>query len=369
MMNRLTLLKQQLLTKNLDALLVSSVPNIVYLTSYAGFSTDEREAFLLITKSNNYIITDGRYTEVVYKQVKGFTLLEKTATNPTSSLLLELVKKHTIQRLGFETHSLSVAEHIHLSKTLGKRLLIPTMHFIEQIRKMKTPDEIAAIAKACKLGDLTFDHIRKQIKEGISEKQLAATLEYYIKQQGGGIAFHPIVAFGNNASLPHHVNTDRPLKKGDFVLLDFGTIVDNYCSDMTRTLIYGKATEKQKHIYTAVLDAQHQAITVLTKTIQKQNTIQASLLDKTAREYIVSQGYPTMPHSLGHGIGIQVHETPSLSPKSQDMLTNGMVFSIEPGIYIPDYGGVRIEDLVIVEKNTIRLLTNSPRNLIELTPK
>jgi Xaa-Pro aminopeptidase len=224
----------------------------------------------------------------------------------------------------------------------------------------------------------------KKIKKGITEKELAYELEYLIKQKGADISFPPIVAFGANSSIPHHQTSDKRLKANSIVLLDFGAKLGSYCSDMTRTIFFGKANNKFKKMYKTVLDAQKKAIEKLShlgggrlarrslgeagmdSSEVNSRGIKASVIDKIARDYIIKQGFPTIPHSLGHGIGIEVHEPPRLSPTSKVGLKPGMVFSIEPGIYMPGFGGIRIEDLVVLENKDPRLLTHSPKELIEI---
>lgn len=229
---------------------------------------------------------------------------------------------------------------------------------------IKKPEEIQAIEKACQLGDKTFNYILKKIKPGVTEKQLAFEIKFFIKKHGGGTSFRPIVAFGANSSTPHHKTThNSKLKTHNLILLDFGVKLDSYCSDMTRVVFLGKATEEQRKVYQTVLEAQKLVIKHLVKLV---NLIKAKEVDRVARDYIIKAGFPTMPHGLGHGIGLKVHEPPRLSPKSKDILKPGMVFSIEPGIYLPGKFGVRIEDLVVLEKSGPRILTKSPREIIEL---
>jgi len=237
----------------------------------------------------------------------------------------------------------------------------------------KSQAKILNIEKACNLTDKAFNYILGKIKEGISEKELALKIEFFIKRHGSDIAFPPIVAFGKNSSFPHHVPTfnSQLSTLNSIVLLDFGAKLNGYCSDMTRTVFFGKPTTEQKRMYQTVLKAQQKAIEYIVTHLEggspkrseghdsfEVDSIKASEVDKIARDYIVSQGFPTIPHSLGHGIGRKVHEPPKLSPKSKDTLKPGMVFTIEPGIYLPGFGGVRIEDVVLLEK-PYRILTKS----------
>lgn len=349
-------------TSGLDAILISSTSNIIYLTDYSGFSKEEREAFLFITKKSQYILTDGRYSEAVRKLIADFKLIKISSKLPIEEILKKLAKKHKVKKLGVEEDNLTVSEYQKISKCFND-----LNHFnISDFRKIKEAHKIAKIEKACKLGDKTFAYILNKIKLGISEKELATEIEFFIKKQGADISFPPIVAFGKNSSIPHHQTSDRKLTTNSIVLLDFGVKLNNYCSDMTRTVFFGKATTKQKKIYQTVFNAQQLAIGNLKSLIINHKSIPAKNIDNVVRKYIISKGYPSIPHSLGHGIGIDVHEFPHLSPKSKDILKEGMVFSIEPGIYLPNFGGVRIEDLVVLEKAGIRLLTHSPKNLIEL---
>lgn len=351
--------------EKLDALLVTSVANITYLTSYSNFSRTEREAFIVLTKQKKYLITDGRYTTAVRELCKDFEVVEHSHHYPLKKALQEIVQKHTIKRLGFESTSLTVAEHKTLKKTVAQTAstLVPTQHILEKVRVIKTSLEIEKIEKACNIGDSVFEAVLKKIRPGVSEKEIAFEIETEIAKRQAEISFPPIVAFGKNSAVPHHQNTNDKLQKNSFMLLDFGVKFENYCSDMTRTLILGKATEKQKDIYETVLLSQQKAIAALT---QKEETIGADKIDNAARGYILSKNFPSIPHSLGHGIGVEVHELPYISLNSKHMLKNSMVFSIEPGIYIPGFGGVRIEDLVVLEDGKPRMLTKSPKHLIEL---
>lgn len=363
MTDKISKLRNVLRQNKLDCLLVSSLPNIIYLTGFSNFSKEEREAFLLITKDKHYIFTDRRYTEAVLAQVKNFKLIETSAKLPLLSTVEQLMKKHKINSLGIEEDTITVSEYKKLSACLNvlKHLNINTFRLI------KSNEEIDAIEKACELGDKTFEFILNKLKPDVSEKEIAFELEFFIKKYGADISFLPIVAFGAHSSIPHHQPTNQKLITNTIVLLDFGVKLNNYCSDMTRTVFMGKATDEQKRMYQTVLEAQKKSLDSLyAKLNTKLKPVKASEVDQAAREFIVSQGYPSIPHSVGHGTGIEVHELPRLGPNSKDILETGMVFSIEPGIYIPNFGGIRIEDLVVLEKSGPRLLTKSSKELIEL---
>lgn len=359
--------RQKLLKEKVDGVLVCDVDNIVYLTGYVNFSKEEREAYLVITKDEQIIITDARYSGAIKKEVPHFDLFERSSKTPAEKLFKELVKK--IEVLGIEEDELTVAEHKLLTKYFKN---IKHMD-LKKHRAVKTAEEIEKIERASRLGDQAFEYILTRIKEGISEKELAFELEIFIKKNKADLSFFSIVAFGKNSAVPHHQtgpsillrqDQDHSGRKGQFILFDFGVKLDNYCSDMTRTVFFGHPSDKQRKIYEVVSEAQQKAVDFINVNIKKGKKIYASQADKAARDYIVSKGYPSIPHSLGHGIGLKVHESPILSSKSKEILKEGMVFSIEPGIYLPDFGGVRIEDLYVLEKNNLRQLAISSKKLI-----
>ncbi len=360
--SRLEQIKEKIKKEKLDAVFISSVSNISYLTGYSNFSKEEREAYLIIGEDFQYIITDGRYTEAVKKKVPHFKLFERSHETPAENLFKSL--KKYIKSLGIEEDNLTVSEHRKIKKYFKQ-----TKHFdVNSIRSIKNNEEIKKIESACRLGDLAFEHILKKIKLGVTEKEIAYEMEKFVKERGAEMSFPSIVAFGKNSSIPHHQTGDSILEKkdGKIILLDFGVKFENYCSDMTRTIFFGKPSKKQEDIYMAVLKAQQKAIDFLNLKIKDNKKVIAQEVDKVARDYIISNGFSSIPHSLGHGIGLEVHEHPFISAKSNEILKEGMVFSIEPGIYIPDFGGVRIEDLFVYDKKQLRQITASPKTLIEL---
>lgn len=359
---RIQSIKKKLLEDKIDAILVSNVSNVTHLTGYANFSKDEREAYLLIGKDFQYIITDGRYSEAVKKEVPHFALFERNHHSKVEDLLKSLKQK--IQILGIEENNLSVSEYKFFKKHFKK--LKPVYLVIH--RSIKSEDEIKQIEQAAKIGDNAFEYILKNIKTGVSEKELAFELEFFIKKAGADLSFSSIIAFGKNSSVPHHQTGQTRLEDygGQFILLDFGVKLEDYCSDMTRTVFFGKPTKQQKNIYNTVMEAQQKAIDYINKSLKVGKPVRTASVDKIARDNIISKGYPSIPHSLGHGIGLEVHEHPSLSPKSKESLKEGMVFSIEPGIYIENFGGVRIEDLFVLENKNLRQLTASSKSITSL---
>ncbi len=222
-------------------------------------------------------------------------------------------------------------------------------------------NKVSSITKVCNITDQTFDYILKKIKVGVTERGLAKEIGKFIKNKNARPAFPTIVAFGKNGFEIHHKPTNKKLTaKNQFVLLDFGAKVNGYCSDMSRTVVFGKATDKQREIYKTVLTAQEMAIKAIKPNCKTYE------IDRIARDYIFKKGFDPIPHSLGHGVGKRVHERPRIGPATADILKEGDIFTIEPGIYIKNFGGVRIEDVLILQKGKAKLLTHSPKHLIEL---
>lgn len=222
-------------------------------------------------------------------------------------------------------------------------------------------NKLQSVKRACEIGDKVYSQILKKLRVGVSEKEISREIVRMIRTSNARLAFRPIVAFGKNAAEPHHKATNKKLNKNDgFIKIDLGAKFNGYCSDMTRTIFIGRPNTRQKKIYKTVLLAQQKAIKKVKANVKTYE------LDKIARNYIVKLGFDPIPHSLGHGVGKKVHEKPRLSPVSNEVLENGTIFTIEPGIYIKGYGGVRIEDTFYLNKGKLIQLTKSPKNLIEI---
>jgi len=359
---RLQHLRNLLQEQSLDAALITSVPNIFYLTGYDGFLIEEREAYLFITKTDAYLFTNALYIEEVTRTVPHVHVLEINRYQPITKALEKLSVEHACKKIGIEEHNLTAAEYKHLS---ALPLTIDALNLID-LRVKKTSEEIEAMRAACAIGDKAFEHILTIIKPGVTEKEIAHGLDLFMKQNMADSSFRSIVAFGKNASVPHHVSSDEPLLINTCVLMDFGVKANNYCSDMSRTIFVGKASDADKKVYDTVLEAQKKAIAYIENSLATEQEILGAAPDAIAREHIEKQGFPTYPHGLGHGIGIELHESPRLSPPSQSILTDGMVFSIEPGIYLSNKMGVRIEDLFAIQGKKLVRLTHAPSNLIEV---
>lgn len=341
--------------EEIDAMLVYSPLNIRYLSGFTGST-----AYLYISKKNQILLTDFRYIEQASNECKGFEIID-LLQNGLIATINECIKKDSAKKIAFES-SITYQEYQSLLNGLKSIELIAGDQLIEDIRMIKDDSELELIQHAVSIGDQAFTHILDFIKPGITELEIALELEYFMKKQGATkLSFDSIVASGIHSSMPHASPTDKKIENGDFLTLDFGCIYKGYCSDMTRTVVIGKASDQQKNIYQKVLEAQLKAI----------NSIKAGLhstdIDKLARDVIDSAGYKdNFGHGLGHGVGLYIHENPRLSPIGKYTLLENMVVTVEPGIYIQGFGGVRIEDMVVVKNNGCNNFTHSPKELIEL---
>lgn len=353
---------RELLTAHqLDALIVSTPANITYLTQFNFLSSSEREAFLLITNDAQYVISSFLYQDEIKKAAPSFTFLDVALNGHTPfwQHIQHISQKEQLQKIGFEKYNVTFAEY----EVLKEHDINLTPIVLDGIRATKSTDEIEHIKKACLIADNAFAAILDLITPGMTEKELSFLLETDMRRQGAEPAFPSIIAFGKNAAVPHHKTDDTVLQSKDSILLDFGASYNNYSSDMSRTIFMGKPTAYETRVYETVKVAQEKAIAFLS---EGKPPLSAAKADKIARDYITAQDFPDFPHSLGHSIGIEVHDGFGLSPSSPTQLLEGMVFSIEPGIYIPGEIGVRIEDLAVLTTDGLELITHTPRNLIVL---
>lgn len=334
----------------------------VYLTSRTSHRYftrfDNEDGALLITKSNAYAFEDFRYIEVATNTLSGaFTVIEPKGKR--SEWLGDILKREEVSRLGFEDLSMSVNAYERLKLDVSATL-VPVNNTINKMREIKTEDEVLKMEKAQELTDKAFAHILTMLSPNMTENDVASELEYFMRKNGAeDKSFETIAVSGEKSSLPHGVPGNIKLKKG-FLTMDFGATVDGYHSDMTRTVSIGKADEEMKKLYNTVLRAQRSALEYLKAGV---NTKDA---DWVAREIIYKDYKGYFGHSLGHSVGLEVHEMPALSPNYNAILVPGNVVTVEPGIYIPGKYGVRIEDMVLICDNGIKNFTKSPKELIEI---
>jgi Xaa-Pro aminopeptidase len=353
--NRLSRLREHFSQGGIDALLISSNFNRAYLSGFQGTS-----GWLIITSDEQILVTDFRYLNQARSEAIDYQIVLYKTSLPEK--INDLLKERKIQKLGFESQHLTY-EQYHKFKSQLEVDLIPVSSPVEKLRELKDPAEIERIKNAVSVADKTFEHILKFIKPGVTERDLAAEMEYFMRKEGaGGPSFDTIIASGFRGALPHGTASDRSICPGDLIVMDYGAILNGYCSDITRTVVVGTAASEQKKIYDIVLEAQTEALGFVGPGRK------CCEVDAFAREIIAGYGFgDNFGHGLGHGVGLEVHEKPAVNPRNQDILEPGMVITVEPGIYIDGWGGVRIEDMVLVTDKGCEILTQSPKELIEVS--
>jgi len=345
-----------LLKKNgLDSLIVTEINHVRYLSGFTGSN-----GIVVLAPPKSFFLTDFRYGVQAQKEVKDCKIVIASRQLITELPKLPVFAKGA--RIGIEGDFISLTLLNKLKELLPEVTFKPTSLLIESLSVVKDNDEIGRIRKSVRIADKAFAEILNEIKPGIKEKDVALEIEYKMRKLGAeNVSFETIVASGQRSAMPHGIASEKKLRKGDFVTIDFGCLYQGYASDITRTLVLGKATDKQKKIYNIVLTAQKAACRAVKPGMA------CSRLDSVARDMIMKAGYGDyFGHGLGHGIGLMVHDKPVLSPQSNEVLEPGMAITIEPGIYISNWGGVRIEDDVLVTANGGQILSKSPKELIEL---
>ena len=345
-----------LLGEEIDGLLLTSRYSRHYLAEF-----DIAEGVAIVTKGGTRYFTDSRYIESAQNNIQGIEVLETNRANPYNKLINEAIAQFGVERLGYEEGYLTVAELQNFEENLQAKLL-PWGRKINRLREVKEPWELDRMRKAQQITDRAFSEVLSRVKSGMTEKQLQAELIYSLYKNGAdGLAFDPIVVSGPNTSLPHGVATDRVIREGDFVTMDFGAAYQGYCSDMTRTVAVGYATEEMEKVYNTVLQAQLAGIAATKAGVLGKD------IDKASRDVIAAAGYGEyFGHGYGHCIGMECHESPNANPSGDKIMEENMVSSAEPGIYLPGKFGVRIEDLVIFTADGCENITKSPKNLIIL---
>jgi Xaa-Pro aminopeptidase len=345
-----------LLKKNgIDVMLVTEVNHVRYLSGFTGSN-----GIVVLAPPKAFFLTDFRYGVQSQKEVKNCQIMVANRQLVTELPRLSVFSKGA--RVGIEGDFVSINMLSKLKELLPAVNFKPTTQLIESLSVVKDTDEIGKIKKAVRIADNAFDEILGDLKPGVKEKEIALELECKMRSMGAeNASFETIIASGQRSAMPHGRASEKKLRKGDLVTLDFGCMYQGYASDITRTVVLGKATEKQRKVYNIVLNAQKTACKAIKPGMA------CSRLDGVARDIIMKAGYGDyFGHGLGHGIGLVVHDKPVLSPQSNDVLEIGMVVTIEPGIYISNWGGVRIEDDVVVTANGGQILSRSPKELLEL---
>jgi len=340
-----------------EAVLITSDASRQYFT---GFKSSA--GTVLVTPNDAVLFIDSRYFEKASGTV---TSCKVMLLVDIASQLKERLEVQKTEIIYTETSCISLEEYNLYSRILPS-VKVSTDNkadlIIKKLRSKKSQEELEFIKYSQSLTDKTFEYILDYISVGKTEKQTALEMEFFMRRLGSeGVAFDFIVVSGKNSSLPHGVPTEKSFEKGDFITMDFGAVYSGYCSDMTRTVALGEITDEQKQVYNTVLEAQSKALEIMRAGI---TGLEA---DKAARDVIENRGYGEFfGHSLGHSVGLEIHEYPNCSPKSKTVLESGVIMTVEPGIYIPEKFGVRIEDMVLIRENGCENLTHSPKNLIIL---
>jgi Xaa-Pro aminopeptidase len=336
-----------------EAFLVTRLPNVRYLSGFTGSNGQ-----LLLTAEGGVFLTDGRYTEQARREVPD--LRRGTYSGEFARAFASACSDLGVSRVAFEAAGVSYRTYTELAGSGVE--LVPTTDEVERLRWAKDPEEVAAVEAAQAIADDALELVAGKLAEGMTEREVALELDTAGRRMGAeGPAFDTIVAFGESAAEPHHRPTDRPLARGDVVKVDFGCVVGGYHSDMTRTLAFGPVPEELREAHRVVREAQRAGVEAVRAGVT------GGAVDRAARAVIREAGLgERFGHGLGHGVGLEIHEGPSLRPGSKDVLPEGAVVTVEPGVYLPGVGGVRIEDMVVVGPEGARVLSRTPRDLVAL---
>jgi len=331
----------------IDSLLVSSWPNVTYLSGFKG-----TESWIFVAPKGFYFITDSRYSEQAKKEAKGFEIILRN-TQPVSQIAAGLADKMHLKTIGFESSIVTHGFYLGLVKYLGLDRLRATQGLVENLREIKDDDEIKKIKKSAEIAVKGYQYIRKAVKPGMTEREAQGRLEYYTKTLGSEKpAFDMIIAAGKRASMPHCQSNETRIQKNEPVLVDMGVVYEGYHSDLTRPVFLGKITALQQKIHDIVWKAQRLGIE------RAGPGVAASEVDSACRDFIRKSGYGGFfGHGAGHGVGLEIHEAPTVASKSRTILKPGMVITVEPGIYLPGRFGIRIEDMVLITKKGREVLT------------
>ena len=342
----------------LDAVLLTCEANRFYAS---GFHSSGTDGVAIVTRNRSYYFTDSRYTEAAARYVQGAEIRQTDREHPYSALINEVIEKEHITRMGYEDEYMTAADFHRFSEKLHCEL-VPATELLWTLRAVKDQAELDCMIQAQRIAEKALADILGEIRPGVTEKEIAALLLYKMLHYGAeDKSFDPIVVSGPNGSLPHGVPGERVIQNGEFVTMDFGCIYHGYCSDMTRTVAVGFATEEMQRVYHTVLSAQEAGIRAARAGVTGRE------VDGAARAVITAAGYGDyFGHSFGHGVGVEIHEAPNASPMNEKPLPAGAVISAEPGIYLPGKLGVRIEDVILLTEEGCKDLTKAPKELIIL---
>lgn len=346
----------ELRKKNLEAVLVSDMTNVRWLTGFKG-----SYAQVVVTQDDAIFLTSSIYTLQAKQQVQGIEVDSFASPMSAADLLQKHLDRMNIKRLAFE-ESVPFGIWAAWTQKFSAIEWVTAESLLTDLRKIKTPEEIARIQRACELADACMDFAMKRVKPGAIEFDIGLEIEFFFRRHGATAGFDPIVVSGANSAKPHGRPSEKPFEVGDFVTFDLGATLDGYNSDITRTVVVGKASDRHREIYQLVLEAESTCCNLLIDGANGKD------VDKTARQILDQKGLAKyFGHSLGHGLGCAVHDPGRLHETADEPIRNGQVWTVEPGVYIEDFGGVRIEDDVVVGPQGPRILTKSPKELLELS--
>lgn len=354
--NRVTRLREKMKEIDLDAFLVTSKENRQYLTGFTGSF-----GWVLVTKREVYLMTDSRYVEQASKQTSGCKIVQMQHFTPPVTLRMIMTDVDAVT-LGVESDRLTYEEFERVASQVRRKAVTPIAGFVDRLRRVKDEEEIKLLARAEEIGDEALAHVLGVIKPGMTEREIAIELEFQMRKAGAsGLSFDTIVASGKRSSMPHGLASDKKVEVGDFITMDFGCVYQGYCSDMTRTIALGNVDEKQETVYNLVRKAQEDAIAAVHAGVTGKE------IHAVAMNVFQEAGYGAyFGHGLGHSVGLEIHEAPTFAPRTEDIIPENTVITVEPGLYLPDWGGVRIEDLIVVKEDGCINLAHSPKELIIL---
>lgn len=353
-MTNLQKLQQALREREIAAVLLSNIANVQWVSGFSGSS-----AWVLATPADAVFLTDSRYTVQAKTEVKDMPSDSYASPVLSAQFLARHIEGRGIRQLGFESDSVTVSTLKEWEAAFQGVQLTPVAELVGPLRMVKSAEEIEGIRKACALADQCFDNVRRILRPGVSELEVAIEIEFFFRKRGATAAFPVIAASGENSAKPHGTATEKVIEEGDFLTLDFGACLNGFNSDITRTVVIGEPSTRQREVYGQVLQAQLASLEAMKPGIP------AKEVDAVARRVLAEAdlaGY--FGHGLGHGLGMLVHDFGRLAPTSEHVLAPGQVWTVEPGVYIEGFGGVRIEDDVVVTESGIETLTHSPKDLL-----
>ena len=355
--SRLGRLQERLADATIDALLVSKLANVRYLTGFTGSA-----GVLLVTRDGARFVTDGRYTQRAHEELAAVGAQAQIEIGLTGAAQRELLVNAVTpgSRLGLEEHSVTWAQLIEYTAAFAGVEIVPAGELVEMLRRVKDAGEIDRIRRACAIADDAFQALLPMLAERPTEREFAVALEFAMRERGAsGNSFDPIVASGPNGSKPHHVPGDRVIERNELIVCDFGCIVEGYCSDMTRTVSVGDPGPDARHLYDVVLQSQQLGRAAVAAEVA------CAAVDRASRDVIADAGWAdAFSHSTGHGVGLEIHEAPRVASTAGDTLLLNDVVTVEPGVYLPGIGGVRIEDTLVVGATGAEPLTLTPKDLV-----